>query len=377
MSNLDFAQDLRLLLAETVCLEADHFALALSTSSLETANAENAWQVYLNTLALLALEAWLDDRLALTDGDRILIERDMSKIAIAGCLKLGDYRFCAIAIEDLLNEIVNIPQGVIEPELTPHFYVLLEVLEEEEEVVIKGFLPHNVLIEVQNDLQLPLHNGCHQIPLSYFDIEPNHILVYYRYIQASEFTVPIATAIVDSQNQVNLVNEISVATAKLLSTSTTKLSQWLLGVINEGWQTIDSLVNPELSLAFSTRNINRDTKRVKIIDLGLDLSSKKFALLVHISPDISTDKSEDRQTNIIPPDKISVSAQLYPLDGERFLPQNLKLILLSKAGKILQEVTARVQDNYIQLKHFKGEPGKKFSIQVSLENVNVMENFEL
>jgi Protein of unknown function (DUF1822) len=380
MSNLNIAKDFRLLLAETICLEAEHFALANQTSSLETANAENAWQVYLNTLALLALEIWLNDRFShIIDPAKRPIERDMSKIAIAGSLKLCDYKFCAISTEHLSNEIVSIPQEVIRPDLAPHFYVLLEVLEEEEEVIIRGFLPHNELIRVQNDLQLPVDNGCYQIPLSYFDIEPNHVLTYYRYIQAPEFTVPIATPIVNSQNQVNPVSQISEKIGKLLSSSTTKLSQWLEGVIDESWQTVDSLANPELGLAFSTRNINREeTKRAKIIDLGIDIGSKKFALLVNISPDISTEISETskyRRTNIIP-NKISVLAQLHPLNGERFLPQNLKLMLISKAGTILQEVTAKTQDNYIQLKLFKGEPGKQFSIQVSLGNVNVKENFE-
>jgi hypothetical protein len=55
----------------------------------------------------------------------------------------------------------------------------------------------------------------------------------------------------------------------------------------------------------------------------------------------------------------------------------MKLMLLSKAGKTLQEVTARTQDNYIQLKTFKGEPGRKFSIKVTLGDVSVNENFEL
>jgi Protein of unknown function (DUF1822) len=374
MPNLNYAQDLRLLLPETVWLETEHFVFANQTSSLETTKVEESWQVYLNTLGLLALEAWLDDRLALKEGDEGGIERDMSAIAIAGSLKLRDYKFCAIATENLLDEIVSIPQKIIDqPELTPHFYVLLEVLEEEEEVIIRGFVPHNQLMKMQSNLQLPIHDSCYQIPLSYFDIEPNHLLAYYRYIQSSEFTVPPITCICDSQvNQVNQINQVSENLAKLVSSSTIKLSQWLQGVINEGWQTIDSLTNPELGLAFSTRNINQDTKRAKIIDLGIDLDSKKFALLVNICSDLLNDVQD---TTI--PEKISVLAQLYPMNGENFLPQNIKLILLSKAGKTLQEVTARVQDNYIQLKPFKGEPGKKFSIEVSLGKVSVKENFEL
>ncbi|MFQ4144879.1 DUF1822 family protein [Chlorogloeopsis sp. ULAP02] len=354
MANSTSSQDLRLLLPETVWLEPEHFLLANQTSSQQTTNASNSWQVYLNTLALLAFEVWLRDRLP-----EQVVSVDISAIATAGNLKVGEYKFCAFATENLLDEIVNIPQELIEqPQLAAHFYVLLEVLEEEEEVVIRGFLPYKKLVEMKSNLELPVSDGYYQLPLSFFDIEPNHLLLYHRYVQASEFSVPVA----DTQ-----VTQVSENLSKSLHLTTIKLSQWLQGVIDEGWQIIDSLSNPELSLAFSTRNIEQGAQRAKIIDFGIDLGSKKVVLLVNISPDISASTQ----------DKISVLAQLYPINGERFLPQNIKLFLLSKAGKNLQEVTARVQDNYIQLKPFKGEYGKRFSIQVSLGDISVKENFEL
>ena len=251
----------------------------------------------------------------------------------------------------------------IEPEYKAHFYVLLEVLEEEEEVVIRGFLPHNQLVELKNNLNLPITNDCYQLPLSVFDIEPNHLLLYLRYVQASEF----APLVVDSQ-----VNQVSENLSNIVNATTTKLSQWLQGVIDEGWQTLDSINKPELSLAFSTRNIPKDTKRAKIIDLGMNLSNQKVALLINIFPEKSDDikNNDDRG-------KISVSVQLYPVNGENFLPHNIKLVLLSKAGKVLQEITSRIQDNCIQLNAFKGERGKKFSIQVSLGDSRITENFEL
>ena len=53
------------------------------------------------------------------------------------------------------------------------------------------------------------------------------------------------------------------------------------------------------------------------------------------------------------------------------------LTLLSQAGKKLQEVGSRTQDNYIQLKSFKGRSGIPFSIVVSLGDTCLCENFEL
>lgn len=138
MPNSNSPQDLRILLQETAWLEPEHFALAQKTSSVEKANHNTSWQIYLNTLALLGFEVWLEKRLP-----GKVINRDISTITTAGNLKVDEYKFCAIATESLLCEVVKIPKAIIENHhYFAHFYVLLEVLEEEEQVVIRGFIPH-------------------------------------------------------------------------------------------------------------------------------------------------------------------------------------------------------------------------------------------
>ncbi len=114
---------------------------------------------------------------------------------------------------------------------------------------------------------------------------------------------------------------------------------------------------------YSIRNVHEGAKRAKLLDLGMQLGNQNVALLVNIKEE--TEK------------KLAILIQLHPGGGARCLPPNLKLILMSKAGKILQEVQSRNQDNYIQLKPFKGEQGKRFQIQVSLGSVSITENFEL
>ncbi|MEL6166571.1 MAG: DUF1822 family protein, partial [Cyanobacteria bacterium J06628_3] len=269
MPNSTYSQDLRLLLPETVWLESEHFSLAQKIVSSATVDSDS-WQTYLNTLALLALEEWFKERLP-----NKVISKDTSSIQAAGNLNIDEFKFCAIAIEHLLDEVVGIPQVIVEkPELAAHFYVILEVLEEEEEVIIKGFLPYKQLIEMKSNFKLSVDEGCYQIPLSAFDMEPTHLLLYQRYIQASEFALPV-------DNQIISVSELS----ELVSTTTTKLSNWLQGVIDETWLTIDAISNPKLNLAFSTRSVDTGIKKAKIIDLGIDLGHRKVALMVNISPD--------------------------------------------------------------------------------------------
>jgi hypothetical protein len=157
--------------------------------------------------------------------------------------------------------------------------------------------------------------------------------------------------------------ESNLVLPRYLEETRTKLSQWLQGVFDSSWLGLDALISPEANLALSTRKAQLGMNRGKLIDLGMQLGNQTVALLVAIAEE--------------PQEKLAISIQLHPTGGERYLPPLLKLTLLSKVGKTLQEVTSRVQDNYIQLKPFKGEPGKHFSIEVSIGNVSLREDFEL
>ncbi len=348
--------DIRLFLPESIWLEAEHFQEAKKISDgqrpaesdtfgtlRERVNHEaDKWQIYLNALALLGFEEWLSTRIT-----QQTIKRD-SNISY---LKVGEFKLCLIATENILEEEVNLAVDFIErPELAAHFYVLLEVLEEQEEVIIRGFLRYDELVNYT--LKLQSRDGFYRLPLAEFDPEPNHLLFYSRFLEPTAIALPVATETKAEENLVVYLQE-----------TTTKLSQWLQGVIDESWQAIDTLISPEVNLALSTRNVEVATKRGKLIDLGIQLSHQTVALLVNI-----TEEAEE---------KISISIQLHPTAKEKYLPTNIKVTLLSKGGNILQEVEARGQDNYIQLKLFKGERGKRFSIQVSLDELSVRENFEL
>jgi hypothetical protein len=339
--NMFNSTDIRLLLPESIWLESEHFQEAKKISVIAN-NEADKWQSYLNALALLGFEKWLSTHIT-----QQLIKRD-SNISY---LKVGEFKVCLIATENILDEEVKLAVDIIQkPELAAHFYVLLEVLEEQEEVIIRGFLRYDELVNYT--IKLQSRDGFYRLPLAEFDPEPNHLLFYSRFLEPTAIPLPVATKTKAEENLVVSLQE-----------TTTKLSQWLQGVIDETWQALDALLNPEMNLAFSTRSVEVATKRGKLIDLGIELSHQTVALLVNISEEAE--------------EKISISIQLHPTGKEKYLPRNIKLSLLSKAGNILQEVEARGQDNYIQLKPFKGERGKRFSIQVSLDELSVRENFEL
>ena len=100
------------------------------------------WQTYLNSLSLSAFETWLESR-----GNYFNINREESTLSqprfanlipIVANLKVNEFKLCLITTGSFIDEQVSIPRAVIDvPDYILHFYVLVEVIEEEEKAVIQ------------------------------------------------------------------------------------------------------------------------------------------------------------------------------------------------------------------------------------------------
>ncbi len=342
------SNDFRLLLPETIGLEPEQFDQAKAISH-QSGDEVHQWETYLNALARLGLAAWL--RVQIPNQP---VHLETNPVAGAGYLQVGAFKVCLIATEQVLDEVVNIPRAVLEqPALTAHFYVVLEVLEEEAEAIVRGFLRYDELMAAYHPATTDrLDNPVYTLPLAALDPEINHLVTYTQYSTPSAIPLP---TVASPPVETTLHNEaIAIRT---------RLSQWLKGVLDEGWQTIDTLVNPEASLALSIRQGAAGAKGGKLINLGMQLGGETVALLVTVVPDAE--------------EKLNIGIQVLPAGGAAVLPSQLTLTLLSGSDKSLQSVQSREQDNYIQLKSFKGKPGTRFSIEVSLNGTNVKEDFEL
>lgn len=193
----------------------------------------------------------------------------------------------------------------------------------------------------------------------------------------------------------------------------TRLSQWLKNIFEASWQTVEELLLPsQAQPAFNFRSasntklrsdrelesadagtgrqgdteINKETreennltfmdatlyeleaktaekltavvKRGKLLHLQ-QLDDKPIALLVGLQP---TEFPE-----------INISVEVYPTGGQIYLPQDLKLIVLDEAGEAVMQAQAK-STKKIQLE-FSGEPEESFSIKVALGDVSITEAF--
>jgi Protein of unknown function (DUF1822) len=355
----------RLLQPEVIDLEPEYFEQAQKVSST-VLNEAKQWQVYLDTLAHTGFAQWLRHFLepsVHSDYENIRQLDSVSLPGVASLCQIDRFRFCLLTMEHVLDETVSIPQAALNnPSLAPHFYVAIEILEEQERMILRGFFRHETLTQYLDRTRCqPSAEGFYSLPLSAFDLELNHLLFSCGHLDS------------DAVIQSDLVRQTASIPASTVSATTvvyqsfqsakTSLSRWLEGLFEKEWCAIGDFLHLEANLALSTRSYESGARRGRLINLGVHLKKETVALLVNIAPE--------------PKDKLVVLVQLYPAAGQRYLSPDFKLTLFSKAGKVLQEVGARSHDNYIQLKPFMGESGKYFSLAVSCGDVSHREDFEL
>ena len=157
----------------------------------------------------------------------------------------------------------------------------------------------------------------------------------------------------------------------------TKLSRWLENIFENGWSILETMFDEQTAdLALSVRNkhqlaeIDSDgftnaVKRGKIIDLKVQLQDKRVALIVTCQPANKKDEMEIR-------------LQVCSTDNFVYLPQSLQLAVLDRTGATIPdlEAQARSADNCIQLE-FTGNVGEQFSVEIALEDVSIIEDFQI
>jgi hypothetical protein len=154
-----------------------------------------------------------------------------------------------------------------------------------------------------------------------------------------------------------------------------QLSQWLNNVTSTGWQALESLVSllepQQTELAFRFRGIsNQQTKALnlpnssfaveqgKVLDLGGQSQKLQVALVVGLLP------TEE---------EVDIWVEVHPLSGEKYLPEELQLMVLDETGSAVMQANAKSTKN-IKLK-FAGSPGEIFSVKVARGDVSFREVF--
>jgi hypothetical protein len=180
----------------------DNDAIALSSSSLQTAanlselvtTRSQQWQAYFNALALFGFESWLQER-----APDVRLERDNASVfeptqagAIAATygLTVNQFRVCLIPIDSEPSTSISLSRILIESaEFRPHFYMLVELYEEQEQAIIKGWLRADNLIARQSELSLST-DWKYEIPQAWFAHDCDDLLLYWRCASPAMIDLP-------------------------------------------------------------------------------------------------------------------------------------------------------------------------------------------
>ena len=306
--------------------EEDTFTMPLTLKAHHAANqfrhgqpdAQKAKQVYLNTLAVQAVQSYLswfgvETDLAASDSWNPSLQAlaDTADLVVKGKGKLE----CRPVLPG--EQVCRIPPEVWSERLG---YVAVQFNPELSEVTLLGFVPSVAAPEVSLSQLRSLDD----------------------LLDAIHSSAPVHSV-----------------------EKTVSLSQWLQGVIETGWQTIEELFGlqqPTWSFrsgdSLQPLQESVPTTRGKILELGQP-NGESIALLVGLMP---TETST-----------MEIWVKLSPTGSQTHLPTDLELMVLDAAGAAVMQAQSR-NTEMIQLK-FSGLPGEQFSIRVVLGIRSLTEDF--
>ena len=291
-------------------------------------------RVYLNTLAVYAVHcylAWLRVETSLEQSDSWSVGlQNLSDVADLFLPGIG-YLECRPVFPE--ETVFTIPPQATEGRIG---YVAVWLHESLERAELLGF--YNAIAPA---------NRPQQILLS--QLQPLDVLLEY----------------LSTETQMNASNR-----------TVTNLSCWRENTFEKGWLTLETLFDEQTAnIALSVRNKHQlgeidsahstnAVKRGKIIDLKVQLQDKRVALIVTCQP---ANKNE-----------MEIRLQVCPTDSFVYLPQSLQLAVLDNTGATIPELEAQARsaDNCIQLE-FTGNVGEQFSVKIALEDVNIIEDFQI
>lgn len=198
MLSSPYETDLRLLQPEFIPLEWGRFERATQLSDPIIGEARQ-WQTYLNALALLGFTQWVKEQsgeIDINQADCSLLQPHYANVLEAVCnLRMGQFKVCLVATEHVLDEVVPVPRAVIDlPEFAAHFYVVIEVQEEEGQALIRSYGRYDQLIDYRQAANLQAdRDWTYRFPLDLFDAEPNHLLLQLQTLNPAAIALPAVT----------------------------------------------------------------------------------------------------------------------------------------------------------------------------------------
>ncbi|MEM8831825.1 MAG: DUF1822 family protein [Cyanobacteria bacterium P01_G01_bin.19] len=169
-------------------------------------DSERQWRTYLNCLALFGFTTWLESRessFSIDDANCSVYQPHYANY-IDGVFNLivGEYKICLLTNGVTIDELVTVDRALIDlPEYAAHFYVSINVVEEQQEVSIGSFISHNEILTHKQTANLTADTDwTYELPLAWFNREADDLLLQLRCLEPNAIILP-ATASNNIQSQ--------------------------------------------------------------------------------------------------------------------------------------------------------------------------------
>jgi len=153
-------------------------------SSRSGQNPDEQWQIYLQSLALEGIQEWFQKRAP----ELSIVHRDVARnTSMNGCpqIQVGHFRVNLVITDALEICEVGLPEAaLVHPSEIAHFYVLMEVLEENEQVAIGGYVRHDQVA------QLPVVDGYGWLNAEVFGESSDRLLLELQTLDPAAIPLP-------------------------------------------------------------------------------------------------------------------------------------------------------------------------------------------
>ena len=185
------------------------------TISEDLHNQSRQYNLYLQAVALFVFEFWIhlrEPNLVINIAESSVFHPEIANIIDVICnVKIGDFKLCLIPTLDASDSEVIIPRYVVDiPEFAAHFYVLIEIDEELELGLIKGFLDGDRLQTNKNNYPLDI-DWNYAVPLRLFESKIEKLLVNLQCLESTAITLANIDIIRD-----NILSEFLITLQQIL-----------------------------------------------------------------------------------------------------------------------------------------------------------------
>ncbi len=228
---------------------------------------QQRWQAYISALATLGFEQWLKERapdLQININSASIWQPTYANVLPAACnIQVSNFKVCLIVASNLTEEH-SVPFAVFDvPNLTAHFYVMMHVEEETQQVAVSGFMNYEQYRCYQQTTHLEIESDwTYTLPSTCFNPNPEALVLNLRCLEADSIQLPVAPT--PKSDTVTALQQKLITIQSQLQTQ----SIWKLLTVAEG---ITLLNNPDLInwIYVNTQNLEQNVKTENLTPVSI------------------------------------------------------------------------------------------------------------